>query len=106
MADCRIVNQALVDAVNDIKQIASEYDQAGVNLITSITNALSDMQGAAKDSLMENFVDTTLKGFVQGMQEGAQSLPATLQGMAGLLEANRTNFVDVDSQIATSISGK
>jgi len=59
MADCRIVNQALVDAVNDIKQIASEYDQAGVNLITSITNALSDMQGAAKDSLMENFVDTT-----------------------------------------------
>jgi uncharacterized protein YukE len=105
MADCRIVNQAVADAVKDINQIASEYDQAGNSLITSITNALAEMQGAAKDSLFENFIDTALKSFVQGMEEGAQSLPATLKGMASLLEANRTNFIEVDSNIATSISG-
>lgn len=105
MADCRIVNQALIDAETDINSIASEYDQAGTNLITSITNALADMQGAAKDALMENFVESALKGFVQGMEEDAQSLPATLKGMAGLLKANRENFVNVDAEIAKSISG-
>ena len=105
MAGCRIVNQAMIDAKDSIDQIASEYDQAGSSLIASLTSALSEMQGAAKESLFENFIDTALKSFVQGLEEGAQSLPATLKGMASLLEANRTNFVEVDSQIATSISG-
>lgn len=105
MAGCRIVNQAMIDAKDSIEQIASEYDQAGGSLITALTGVLSEMEGAAKESLMENFVNTALKSFVQGLEAEAQSLPATLKGMATLLEANRTNFVDVDAQIAASISG-
>jgi len=105
MAGCKVVNQGLVDAKSSIDTIASEYDSAGSTLLSSLESALSDMQGAAKDALFESFINKTLKPFVTGMEEGAQSLPAAIKGMGSLLEANRTNFVDVDQQIATSIAG-
>ena len=105
MAGCKVVNQAMVDAKEAIIQIANEYNEAGNNLITSLTAALSEMQGAAKESLFENFIDKVLKTFVQGMDDGAQSLPSAVKGMGTLLEANRTNFVEVDQSIAKSISG-
>ena len=56
------------------------------------------MEGEAKDAL-QSFIKTDVKSFVE------ESLPSAEQGMATLLEANRTNFVDADQQIADSISG-
>ena len=98
MAGCRIVNAAVESAVENINTIAGDYKKLGESFITDLNNAIADMEGAAKDAL-HNFINTDVKTFVE------ESLPSAVEGMATLLEANRTNFVDVDQQIAHSISG-
>jgi hypothetical protein len=101
MANCRIVNESVASAVADINNIASAYAQAGTALETSFKAALADMEGDAKDALID-FFDTKIKDFVTSMESG---LPAMVKGMAELLEANRANFENVDAQIAASIRG-
>lgn len=98
MAGCRIVNAAVESAVASIKTISDEYKTLGENFITDLNNAISEMEGEAKDAL-QNFINTDVKSFVE------ESLPSAVEGMSTLLEANRTNFVEVDQQIADSISG-
>lgn len=98
MAGCRIVNQGVEAARDEIKTIAAEYRSAGEEFVEQLNNAIAEMEGEAKDAL-KHFIDTDVKTFV------AENLPDALDGMAELLEANRTNFVDVDQKIADSISG-
>lgn len=98
MAGCRIVNQSVVDAVDEINTIYGEYKSAGEDFIKDLNNAIAEMEGETKDAL-KKFIDTDVNTFV------AVDLPAAVEGMAKLLEANRTNFEDVDKQIADSISG-
>lgn len=97
MAGCRIVNQKVIEAVSKIKQISDSYKSAGEDFVQALNNAIAEMEGETKDAL-KNFIDKDVNDFV------ATNLPAALQGMAELLEANRTNFVDVDKQIADNIS--
>lgn len=99
MADCKIVNQAVLDTVEKIEGLAKEYAQAGTAFETAFKNAISEMEGESKDALVELF-DKSYKTFVTSESEG---LPAMINGMAKLLESNRENFEKVDSQIAESI---
>lgn len=101
MANCRIVNEAVVSAVSEINNIASAYADAGAAFESAFKSAIADMEGDAKDALVE-FFDTKVKDFITSMETG---LPAMVKGMADLLEANRANFESVDAQIAASISG-
>lgn len=98
MAGCRIVNQSVVDAVTTIGKIADSYRTAGEEFIQELNNAIAEMEGETKDAL-KKFIDTDVNNFV------ASDLPDAVKGMSELLEANRTNFVDVDKQIADNISG-
>ena len=98
MAGCRIVNSAVVQAVETIGKISADYKTAGENFIKDFNAAISEMEGAAKDAL-KKFVDTDVNQFV------ATDLPDAVSGMSQLLEGNRDNFEKVDAQIATSISG-
>ncbi len=98
MAGCRIVNQGVLDAISDIEKSKTSYEEAGQTLITSLTNAISEMEGATKDAL-QTLIDGDIKTFVE------TDLPSAIEGMATLLEANRQNFEDVDQQIASNISG-
>lgn len=98
MAGCRIVNQSVADAVSNIKTISDSYRTAGEEFIKDLNNAISEMEGEAKDAL-KNFIDNDVNTFV------AQDLPDAVKGMSELLEANRSNFETVDKQIADSISG-
>lgn len=98
MAGCRIVNDAVATSVENIKDISTQYKTLGTNFITDLNNAIAEMEGEAKDAL-QNFINTDVKTFVE------ESLPSAVEGMSTLLEANRSNFVDVDQQIADSISG-
>ena len=94
MAGCRIVNEGVSSAVEAINGYATSYRTAGETLITSLSSAIADMEGAAKDAFngdINNFVAT--------------DLPGAIEGMASLLEANRDNFEKVDQQIADNISG-
>lgn len=98
MASCRIVNSAVESAVTNISTISTSYNTLGAAFITDLNSAIAEMEGEAKDAL-KAFIDKDVKEFVE------TSLPAAVKGMSDLLEANRTNFVDVDKQIASSISG-
>lgn len=98
MAGCRIVNQGVETARDEIKTIAKEYRTLGEDFIKDLNSAIAEMEGETKDAL-KKFIDTDVNTFV------ANDLPDALEGMAELLEANRTNFVDVDQKIADSISG-
>lgn len=98
MAGCRIVNQGVEAARDEIKKIAGEYKTLGEDFVKDLNSAIAEMEGETKDAL-KKFIDTDVNTFV------ATDLPEALNGMAELLEANRTNFVDVDQKIADSISG-
>ena len=98
MAGCRIVNASVVTAVQAIQKASEDYRNAGEEFIKSLNAAIAEMEGETKDAL-KKFIDTDVNEFV------ATSLPEAVKGMADLLEANRTNFIDVDKQIADSISG-
>ncbi len=98
MASCRIVNASVVTAVEAVKKSSDDYRTAGENFVKDLNSAISEMEGEAKDAL-KKFIDGDVNQFV------ATDLPDAVKGMSELLEANRTNFVDVDKQIADSISG-
>ncbi|ABN53188.1 MAG TPA: hypothetical protein DEF39_08025 [Hungateiclostridium thermocellum] len=97
MAGCRIVNQGMLDAISEIQRIAGEYETVADEFISSLNNAISEMEGETKDALYE-LINSKVKTFVY------QDLPAALRGMAELLEANRQNFENTDKQLAGSIS--
>ena len=106
MADCRIVNASVVNAINAItganqgqlEGIALKYKTAGEELMNALETAIAVMEGETKDAL-KTFFDSDVKQFV------VEDLPSAINGLSVLLEANRTNFVDVDKKIAESISG-
>ena len=99
MADCKIVNQKVIDTVTNIKGFAKEYGDAGTAFETAFTKAIEDMQGDAKDAMLDLF-NNSYKDFVTSFEKG---LPAMIEGLADLLEGNRSNFENVDNQIAQSI---
>jgi len=98
MAGCRIVNSAVETAVSSIKTISGTYKTNGESFIQNLTSAIAEMEGETKDAL-SLFIKNNVKDFVE------TGIPDAVDGMSQLLEANRTNFVDVDKQIADSISG-
>lgn len=98
MAGCRIVNSAMTESVNKINQISANYKTLGENFIQDLNSAIAEMEGETKDAL-KHFIDTDVKDFVE------TGLPEAVSGMGQLLEANRSNFEDIDRQIAASISG-
>ncbi|MBR1391329.1 MAG: hypothetical protein IJ567_07810 [Lachnospiraceae bacterium] len=98
MSACRIVNQSVVEAVGEIKNISEKCRSAGEDFIRDLNNALSEMEGEAKDQF-KAFIDTDVNEFV------GTSIPEAIRGMSELLEANRTNFVDTDKALADGISG-
>lgn len=105
MADCRIVNQSVKDAISTIggstegslEGIALSYKNDGTTFIGALRTAISTMQGETKDALEKFFTDQ-VEPFV------TEGLPNAVKSTAMLLEANRKNFEDVDKQIAESIS--
>lgn len=99
MADCRIVNEKVAAAVEAIQKLAGEYATAGSDFETAFKAAIADMEGDAKDAMIELF-DKSYKDFVTSNEAG---LPAMINGLASLLEGNRDNFEKVDDQIAQSI---
>lgn len=98
MAGCRIVNQGVITALDSIESCRTSYEEAGKTLIQSLSNAISEMEGAAKDAF-QDLIDDKIKEFVE------TSLPEAIKGMHTLLEENRKNFEEVDQKIAENISG-
>ena len=107
MADCKIVNDKVVAAIENIggntqgvlTGIAKSYKDAGDKLMEALNAAIASMEGETKDAL-QKFFNETVSPFV------TTDLPSAINGMSVLLEANRKNFEDVDKQIAQSISGE
>jgi hypothetical protein len=56
MAGCRIVNAGMVTAVQSIADISAKYKTAGEEFIRDLNNAISEMEGAAKDALKTSLI--------------------------------------------------
>ena len=102
MADCKINNAAVKKAVKAIEDIQVKYKKAGTDFCSSFDSAISSMEGASKDALQKLF-DDNYRNFVSSEKEG---IPAMIGGFSQLLEGNRTNFKDIDSKLAESMSKK
>lgn len=106
MADCRIVNESVANAVEAIggkeegsmAGIALQYKNDGEAFMEALNNAISPMEGETKDALQSFFKDKVQPFITEGV-------PNAVKSTALLLEANRKNFEDVDKQIADSING-
>lgn len=106
MADCKIVNDSVKTAIDNIggstqgalTGIAKSYKDAGDNFMEALKAAISTMEGETKDAL-QKFFTTDVQKFV------SEDLPNAINSMSVLLEANRQNFEEVDKKIAESISG-
>lgn len=106
MADCRIVNDSVVNAVDTIggkeegslAGIALQYKNDGEAFMDALNSAISPMEGETKDALQAFFKDKVQPFITEGV-------PNAVKSTAMLLEANRKNFEDVDKKIASSISG-
>ena len=106
MADCKIVNESVKTAIQNIggdtqgslTGIAKSYKDAGDAFIEALKAAISAMEGETKDALLK-FFTTDVQKFV------TEDLPNLINAMSVLLEANRKNFEEVDLKIAESISG-
>ncbi|WP_295092932.1 hypothetical protein [Ruminococcus sp.] len=97
MAGCRIVNDAVKTAVEELAGYSKEYKTAGEDFVRDFRAAIAEMEGASKDALLEFFDNQTA-------QLVTDSIPSAVEGMSQLLEANRSNFESVDLKIAESIS--
>ena len=78
--------------------MAKDYQTAGTTLMEALRAAIAPMEGATKDAIQE-FLAKNVEGFV------TSDLPNAINSLSVLLEANRSNFEQVDQQIADSISG-
>lgn len=96
MAACRIVNEAMLNAVEEINTCSSDYASAATDFISAFKSAIAEMEGASKDAL-EQFFKDKVESFI------SEDIPGAVTGMADLLEANRSNFESIDQQIADSI---
>ena len=105
MADCKIVNESVKAAIDNIGGpdkgalvgIAKSFQDAGITFISSLHSAIAEMEGETRDALWD-FIDNKVQPFVE------EDLPNAINGLSVLLEANRSNFEDVDKQLAESIS--
>ncbi|MCR5599328.1 MAG: hypothetical protein K6G33_01090 [Ruminococcus sp.] len=98
MASCRIVKASVEQSVTNLNNYAKQYEEAGNTFATAFKNAIADMEGAAKDALLE-FFETKIEGFV------TKDLPSAVTGLASLLSTNLQQFDDVDGKLAESIKG-
>lgn len=98
MASCRIVKASMDQSVSNLNGYAGQYEEAATTFVSAFKSAIESMEGDSKDALLE-FFETNMEGFV------TKGLPDAIKGLASLLEANATNFDDVDAQIAASIRG-
>ncbi|MDD6824802.1 MAG: hypothetical protein PUE12_01570 [Oscillospiraceae bacterium] len=96
MAACRIVNAAVETAVEEIRTASTDYTTAANEFISAFNSAIAEMEGASKDALDQFFKEKVVP-FI------SEDIPGAVSGMADLLEANRSNFADIDQQIADSI---
>ena len=97
MADCRIVNASVENAVSEIIKISKQYKTDGDAFMAALNEAISPMEGETKDAF-NNFFSKMVQPFI------TEGVPKAVESTSTLLDENRKNFINVDSQIAESIN--
>ncbi len=98
MAGCKVVKESMDKSVANILQSSNDYEEAAKTFVNAFKAAIEEMQGKAKDALLE-FFETNIEGLV------TNDIPGAVKGLSELLKANAQNFDDVDGQLADSIRG-
>lgn len=100
-----VENAALEKARDDINEIAGKLRTKGTEFIGTLTTTLGTFSGETKDALMQYKIgaagtetEGTLACFVE------KQMPELVEGLAKLLEGNRTTIDESDHKLAEAIS--
>ena len=100
-------NAALEKAKGEIEKISGKFKSSGTSFIGNLTTTLGSFSGETKDALMQYKIGTsgtdkdgTLAFFLE------KQIPDLIDGLAKLLEGNRTTIDESDRKLAEAISGK
>lgn len=101
-----VENAALEKARDEINEIAGKLRTKGTEFIGTLTNTtLKSFSGETKDALMQYKIgasgtqtEGTLACFVE------KQIPELVEGLAKLLEGNRTTIDESDHKLAEAIS--
>lgn len=97
MAACRMVYNAIEEAINTITKTAyTDYIEAANSFEDAFTASISQMEGVTKDALQDYFQNKVLP-FLK------ETVPSTVNGMAVLLQENMSRYIEKDQQMANSI---
>lgn len=101
-----IDNQKMIEAKTSIEEAAVKFGSMGSAFIETLSNTLGTFEGETKDILMSNKigsagtdVEGTLAYFVE------KQIPDSLNGLAQLLEGNRSTIEESDHKLADAIAG-
>lgn len=99
-------NSALTKANTDILEASKTFKEKASTFIATLTTTLGTFEGDTKDALMENKIgksgsetEGTLAYFLE------KQIPDLLEGLAKLIEANRTTIDESDKKLADAIKG-
>ncbi|MBR4510212.1 MAG: hypothetical protein IKP25_05980 [Ruminococcus sp.] len=102
-----VENAALEKAKSEIEKASANLKSSGTAFIGTLTTTLSTFSGETKDALMQYKIGTsgtdkegTLAYFLE------KQVPDLVDGLAKLLEGNRTTIDESDRKLAEAISGK
>lgn len=100
-------NKQMEDAFKSLGEAEKSFKNAGTAFIADLTNALSTFEGETKDILMEKKIGTsgsetdgTLAYFVE------TQIPSLINGLAKLLDGNRSTIDESDKKLADAIKGE
>lgn len=101
-----VENAALEKAKEDIEKAATDFKTKGTTFLGTLDSTLKSFSGETKDALMQykigssgSEVEGTLAYFLE------KQIPDLLNGLAQLLEGNRTTIDESDRKLAEAISG-
>ena len=98
-------NGKMTQAFTRINEIKDSFKTEGDQFITDLTQILNTFEGETKDILMSQKIgsvdsqDTKTLAYFVGTQ-----IPNLIDGLAKLLEANRTTVVDTDKKLSEAIT--
>ena len=95
-------NGIMTQAVTDFNNRAADLKKAGQALIDALNKDLATFEGKSKEALLELIGNESKEGSLAFFV--LTQVPKVLENAATLLDANRTQIQDGDSQLAQQLN--
>lgn len=99
-------NEKMITAHTEIQNASKDFKNKGTAFIADLTTALSTFEGETKDALMASKIGSTgsqVEGTLAYFVE--TQIPQLIDGLAQLLDGNRSTIDESDMKLAEAIRG-